>query len=52
MLRLLDLRPVLGQLCALLNGQAEQVDEAGGIGLVVILIDAEGSGLLSVHPVR
>ena len=52
MLRLLDLRPALGQLCALLDGQAEQVDEAGGICLVVIIILAEGSGLLIVQGVR
>lgn len=39
----LDLGPVLGQLCALLDGQAEQVDEAGSIGLVIVLIHAEGA---------
>ena len=48
----LDLRPALGQLCALLDGQAEQVDEACCIGLVVILVHAEGSGLLIVQGVR
>ena len=52
MLRLLDLRPVLGQLCALLDGQAEQVDEACGIGLIVVLVLTEGSGLLVVQGVR
>ena len=48
----LDLGPVLGQLCALLDGQAEQVDEAGSIGLVIVLIHAEGGSLLVVQGVR
>ena len=45
----LDLGPVLGQLCALLDGQAEEVDEAGSIGLVIVLIHAEGGSLLVVQ---
>ena len=48
----LDLGPVLGQLCALLDGQAEEVDEAGSIGLVIVLIHAEGGSLLVVQGVR
>ena len=48
----LDLGPVLGQLCALLDGQAEQVDETGSICLIVILILTEGSGLLIVQGIR
>ena len=40
--------PALGQLGALGNGQAKQVDEAGGIRLVVIVILTEGRGLLIV----
>ena len=44
--------PALGQLGALGNGQAEQVDETGGIRLVVIVILTEGRGLLIVQGVR
>ena len=47
-----DLGPVLGQLCALLDGQAEQVDEACCISLIVVLVLTEGSGLLVVQGVR
>ena len=42
--------PVLGQLGTLCNGQAKQVDEPVRIGLVVIVILAEGSGLLQDVP--
>ena len=48
----LDLGPALGQLCALLDGQAEEVDEAGSIGLVIVLIHAEGGSLLVIQGVR
>ena len=46
-----DLRPALDSFARSLDGQAEQVDETGGIGLIVILIDASGSGLLIVQGV-
>ena len=48
---LLDFRPLGAELRPLLDGQTEQVDEACGIGLVVILVHAEGSGLLVVQGV-
>ena len=41
--------PVLGQLGALGNGQAEQVDKAVGVCLIVVLILTEGRGLLIVQ---
>ena len=44
--------PALGQLGALGNGQAEQVDKAVGVCLIVIIILTEGRGLLIVQGVR
>ena len=44
--------PVLGQLGALGNGQAEQVDKAVGVCLIVVLVLAEGGRLLIVQGVR
>ena len=45
------LGPLLGQLGALGDGQAEQVDEACGIALVVVVVLAKAGGLLVIQRV-